>query len=246
MPELAVGQRRVANLSPLTDKQLRDAKRDLVYIFNVGSKSHGPIGVDGTLYTIPGRGKNETVSDPLVIDGVVYTTIYKGGEYQWVGRDGSEVAQEIVGTFRMLHPSQNLTPFGVFISTTPEPSQEEIDKATELWLEKCSEKVAEGDRLAQINNGVVDIGGGRTASNIGKDHRDAATELGLTRSWMGKSQRMVECPECSTANTPTASMCKGCDAVFDLERARKTYPQKFSDDKPRVGRPPNASREQAA
>ena len=195
------------------------------------------------MYTIPARKAGQEYSDPLVIPGVVYSSYSKSGEPAWDARDGIEVAQEVVGTFRMLHPSQNLTPFGVFISETPIPSEEAVERAKELWLQKCSEKVAEGDRLAAINGGIVDIGQGRTASNIGKDHREALQELGLTRAWSGKNVRMVECEQCGTANMPKAAMCKGCSAVFNEAEARRLYPQKFMQASRGPGRPPRSEME---
>lgn len=241
MLELAVGQRRVANLMPLTDKQLRDAQRDLVYIFNVSPYPQTAFVVKQ--YIIPGRQPGQRISDPLVIPGVVYSTIYKAGEYQWDARDGIEVAQEIIGTFRMLDPSQNITRLGVFISDSPNPSEEAIAKAEELWLERCSQKVAEGDQLAAINNGVVDIGGGRTASNIGKDHRIALQETGQTRAWSGTNQRMVVCAECGESNMPAAARCKNqdCRAIFDEAKCRQRFPEMFAHEveaKRGPGRPP--------
>lgn len=238
MPEVAVGQRRVANLMPLTDKQLRDAQRDLVYIFNVSP--YPQTAFVEKQYTIPAREKGKRVSEALVIPGVVYSTVYKGGEYQWVGRDGIEVAQEIIGTFRMLDPSQNITKLGVFISDTPEPSEEAIAAAEAVWFERCSQKVAEGDQLAAINGGVVDIGGGRTASNIGKDHRIALEEIGQKRPWSGTNAKMLICEECGESNMPAAARCKNaeCRCIFDEAKCRIRFPEMFAHEEIKRQRPP--------
>jgi len=241
MPEVAVGQRRVANLMPLTDKQLRDAQQDLVYIFNVSP--YPQTAFVEKQYVIPARQKGKRISEPLVIPGVVYSTIYKAGEYQWIGRDGIEVAQEIIGTFRMLDPSQNITRLGVFISDSAIPSEEETAKAEEVWFERCSQKVAEGDQLAAINGGIVDIGGGRTASNIGKDHRIALEEIGQKRAWSGANQKMIVCEECGESNMPAAARCKNadCRCVFDEAKCRQRFPEMFAHEteaKRGPGRPP--------
>lgn len=235
MLDIAVGQRRMANLIPLTDKQLRDAQRDLVYIFNVSPNPQTAF-VEKQ-YIVPGRKEDQEVSDPLIIPGVVYTTFSKAGELQWLGRDGIEVAEEIIGTFRMLHPSQNITRLGVFISHTSVPTREAIDAAKELWFQTCSEKVAEGDRLAAINGGVVDIGGGRTASNIGKDHRLALKEIGLKREWSGTNQRMLVCEECGESNMPSAARCKNqdCRAIFDEAKCRQRFPEMFAHEETKRG-----------
>lgn len=246
MPELAVGQRRVANLLPLTDKQLRDAQRDMVYIFNVSPYPQTSFVVKQ--YTIPARLPGQRVSEPLVIPGVVYSTIYRGGEYQWDARDGIEVAEEIIGTFRMLDPSQNITRMGVFISDSPVAKEEQIAAAEALWFERCSNKVAEGDQLAAINNGVVDIGGGRTASNIGKDHRVALEETGQKRAWSGTNQRMIVCEECGESNMPAAARCKNqdCRAIFDEVKCRQRFPEMFAHEVEVKRGPGRPAKEQVA
>jgi hypothetical protein len=239
--------RTMHNLAPLTEKQMRDAERDRVYIFNVAPREHRIM--VGRQYIIPARPKTPgaRVSDPLVIPGTVYTTALKKShgldcEFEWVATDGIDIARDIIGTAPFKDPSENLTPFGVFLSMEPVPSEEAIVAAETLWMEKCGEKVAEGDRLAAINGGVVDIGGGRTASNIGKDHLEALSETGLTRNWSGINKRQTICEECGTSNMPTASMCKGCDAVFDEERARKSYPHKFHNEPTESRRGPGRPR----
>ena len=232
MPGLVL---QTTQLAPLTDRQLRDAQRDKLYIFNVSPTEYRST-VD-KIYTIPARKSDQEYSDALEIPGIVYSTYSKSGSPEWFARDGIEVAQEIVGTFRMLDPSQNMTPFGVFISETPIPSPEAVAAAREKWLETCSRRVAEADRLAAINGGIVDTGQGRSASNIGEHHRLALKELGLSRAWSGKNVRMVECEQCGTANMPKAAMCKGCDAVFNEDEARRLFPQKFAQAPRGPGRP---------
>jgi hypothetical protein len=241
------GMRRMPNLAPLTEKQMRDAERDKVYVFNVSPKEH--VAFVGKQYVVPAREKGSRVSEPLVIPGVVYTTGLKKAvglycEYEWIARDGIEIAQEIVGTFPMLDPSQNMTPYGLFYSDSPEASKEAIDKATAAWLETCSRKVAEGDRLAAINGGIVDIGQGRTASNIAKDHIQACEELGLKRPWTGTNKQMMLCDECGESNMPTAARCKNaeCRCIFDEAKCRQRFPEMFAHEEVKrgVGRPPKS------
>ena len=238
LSDVKPGIRRMPNLTPLTNKQLRDAEMDKVYIFNVSPREHRNIEAGLRLYTIPGRKKGQRVSDPLVIPGMVYGTELKRfsglhKEYEWVGREGIDIAREIIGISPFRSPTENLIPLGVFLSMSPEPSDEEIEPARALWLERCSQKVADGDALASINNGIVDVGGGRTASNIGKDHREALEELGLQRPWSGVNLRMVQCEECGTSNLPTAARCKNqeCRAVFDEAKCRAKFPEMYAHEK---------------
>lgn len=225
------GQRRLSNLNPLTDKQVRDAERDSVYIFNVSPREHR-VAV-GKIYTIPACPADAEVSAALIIPGIVYQTGVKkvsglDVEYEWVGNDGIDVARDIVGTAPFKDASENLTRMGVFISMTLVPTEAEVAAAREQWYARCDEKVREADNAYATNNGIVVING-RSMSNIGKDAIEAAKVLGLSRPWADKNVRLTPCDECGTGNLSTAAKCKGCGVVLNEEAFKRKFPLEWAE-----------------
>jgi hypothetical protein len=226
------GQRRLSNLDPLTDKQLRDAERDKVYIFNVAPREHRV--VVGKMWTIPACPDGESVSAALVVPGTVFTSRQKSVhglhvDYEWISEDGIDVARDIIGTAPFKDRSENLTRMGVFLSMSPVPLEEEVDAATSEWLDRCNEKLNEGDAAYAINAGRVDLGNGRSASNIGKDHIEAARILGVDRPWSTKNAKLELCDECGTGNLATAAFCKQCDNMLNAEAAQRKFPAKYAE-----------------
>lgn len=235
------GQRRVANLDPLTPKQLRDAERDAVYIYNVGPKEHR-VSLS-RLYVIPACKPGEDVSEPLIVPGYVYTSKQKSVvglhvTYEWHTDDGIDVARDIVGTYPFKSPSENLIPYGVFIAASPIPTAEEIATAKSHRVDKLWERVREADDAYVINNGRVDVGQGRTATNISADAVQAAIELGIERPYASANVTMRKCEDCGTSNMPNAVRCKNaeCRAIFDEAKARQRFPEMFQQETKRRAR----------
>jgi hypothetical protein len=225
--------RLVKGLPPLTQKQLRDAERDKLYIFNTSPRTHR-IDACGKRWTIPPCAEGQDVSDPLEVPGAYYfTDVAKvhglDVDYKWVTVDGTDLARDIIGTSNFQHESNDLTRWGVFVSDTPHPSQDKIDAARERWYERCSEKVQEADRAYAINSGMVSLPDGRSISEINKDHIEAAKILGLERAWATKNPKLTTCDECGTGNLPTAAFCKQCDNMLNAEAAQRKFPAKYAE-----------------
>lgn len=229
------GTRRLANLPPLTPKQLRDADRDQLYIFNTAPREHRTT-ICGRTWTIPACPEGQDVSAPLVIPGAVYYTDVKKVhgievEFQWMTVDGVDLAQDIVGTSAFRHESENLIRWGVFIADSPHPAPRAIENARQHWYDRCDEKVREADDAYALNGGRVDLGGGRSASNIGPDNLEAARVLGVEdqKLWARKNLKQVPCDECGTGNLPTAAFCKQCDNLLNEEAAKRKFPAKYAE-----------------
>jgi len=229
----------VRNLPPLTNKQRRDAEIDKVYIFNAGPREHRT-DICGKRWTIPGCPEGQDVSEALVIPGAFYfTDVAKvhGMEvdYKWVTVDGSELAKDIVGTSAFRHESENLTRYGVFMSSEPVATQEEIEAARQQWYDRCDEKVREADQAYSLNNGMETLPGGRSISAINKDHLEAAKVLGVEeqKAWAKKNPKLMTCDECGTGNLPTAAFCKQCDNMLNAEAAQRKFPAKYAERAPK-------------
>ena len=230
LDQLVVGQRKMSNLEPLTAKQLRDAARDRVYIYNVGPREHR-VAV-GRIWTIPACPKDARVSAALVIDGTIFTSRVRSvhgmsATFEWMPEDGIDVARDIVGTAPFKHESENLTKLGVFIAAGVEATDEEIEKAHKQWIARCNEKLFAADQRATVNNGMVNVNG-RAISDIGPDDIEAARTLGVDRSWAQKNQQLVLCDECGIGNLTTAAFCKQCDNLLNAEAAQRKFPAKYA------------------
>lgn len=224
--------RTIKGLPPLTQKQLRDAERDKLYIFNTSPRTHR-MDICGKRWTIPPCAEGQDVSEPLEVPGAYYfTDVAKvtglDTEYKWVTVDGTDLARDIVGISNFQHESNNLTRWGVFVSETPHPSQDAIEAARQQWYDRCGEKVAEADRAYSLNAGMVQLPDGRSTSEINKDHIEAAKILGLERGWATKNPKLIACDECGTGNLPTAAFCKQCDNMLNEEAAKRKFPAKYA------------------
>lgn len=222
-------------LEPLTPKQLRDAERDKLYIFNTAPRTHRTT-ICGKTWTIPPCPEGQDISEPLEVPGAFYYTDVKTVHgldvtYCWKTEDGLSIARDIVGISAFRHESENLTKLGVFISDTPNPSRQAIEEARQKWYDRCSEKIREADDAYALNGGMVTLENGRTSSNIGEDHREAAQILGVAdqKPWAKKNPRLLTCDECGTGNLPTAAFCKQCDNMLNEEAAKRKFPAKYAE-----------------
>jgi hypothetical protein len=227
--------RTIKNLPPLTPKQLRDAERDKLYIFNTGPRVHRT-DICGKRWTIPACPEGQDVSEPMEIPGAYYfTDVAKvhglDVDYKWVTVDGTELARDIIGTSAFRHESEDLTRFGVFISETPDPSESVCEAARQRWYDRCGEKVREADDAYAINGGMVTLPNGRSVSSINRDHLEAAKILGVEeqKPWAKKNVRLVACDECGTGNVATAAFCKQCDNMLSAEAAQRKFPVKYAE-----------------
>lgn len=240
-------------LPALTAKQIRDAERDQVYIYNTSNRSYSVQGPN-RFYLIPACPAGHEVSEPLIIPGAVYTTAVKKvsglvTDFDRFQIDGIDVAMDIIGTAPFKHESANLTRWGVFIAENAIPTALEIATARQHWMARCEEKVREGNSFFAINAGMVNVGDGRLVSNISPDHLEAAQILGVEPAWSKKTVDASNCPFCGVSVQPGLAFCPNGD-VLDEEKARVARPWLFAqaesvDAAPRRGRPPLKRKEAA-
>ncbi len=222
-------------LAPLTPKQLVDADRDCVYIFNVSPRQQGPIQVNGRNYIIPACLEGEDVSEPLKIPGTVFGEEFKRtigictNEFSRTQEDGSEVARKIMGLAAFCKPDQDLRREGCFISETREAKSADVNAARDRFIERCNDLVNEARGFYSINNGMVTLTSGRLVSNIASQHRMAAKYLGIEQGepWASKQTvQMQVCDGCGVSVRPGLAFCaNGC--ILDEAKARKAKPWLF-------------------
>lgn len=236
MPEvMQPGMRRLSNLVPLTEKQMRDAMRDPIYVFNTSDREYRPVAGNKT-YIIPACPEGAEVSEPLVIPGIVYSQKVRAvhgieAEYEHHADDGIDVAKDLLGIAGFRGQDADLTRWGVFFTTTPEPSGMEIRNARAKFLSRLNDLVQAADRAYALNNGMVPLPGGGMASNIGDDAIAAAKVLGIQRPWTSTFdvKAQTACDECGTGNLETAAFCKQCDNMLNEAAAKRKFPKKYAE-----------------
>lgn len=196
-------------------------------------------------YLVPAKKKGERFAEPIKLDATIYTTcISDTGGMRWAPSDGMDVAKDIVQLGQM----SDLTKFGLFISESPEPTEEQLQAAEQARVDMLSQRVQDADEAFQVNGGMVTVtvqGNSVTRSNIQDGHRAALKELGWTRPWASKNIQMAECWNCGRAVLPTSAKCfnEGCGAPLKNEEAKARFIA--GDDEEPVrrgpGRPRNAA-----
>jgi hypothetical protein len=211
------------NVTPLSPSLLRSAKVFKLYVFNVGPESWvRPVGT-GTYY-VKGREKDQRYSEPVEIDAIVYTTVVGETGMRHEPSEGWDVARDIVQIGKIA----DYTKYGLFISETPIPSEEEVLAAERARVDMLSRRVQDADEHFQVNGGMVTVtvGGQQvTRSNIQDGHRAALRELGWTRPWATKNIQMAECWNCGRSVLPTSAKCfhEGCGAPLKNEEAKARF-----------------------
>ena len=212
-------------------------KAGKVYIYNVSpihewSKPQGQLGT-----VIIGKcEKGKRVSRPYVLSGIINRWYDKGlGRKELFQESGFEVAEDICGCskeFPSDHTNNNLSNFGVFITTKPfeELSKREQD---EIWeeahgkmLKKLQDMVLEADLFHQSNKG----------NWIGQIHRDALqafndiTGAKQERPWapIRYAQKADDCKFCGSSVKPGVVVCPTCRNVLDEEKYSKMGGKKAS------------------
>jgi hypothetical protein len=213
-----------------------------LYVFNVGPDSFVRAVGTGTYY-VPGRKKDERVSEPLKIDAVVYTTAQGETGMRWEPSEGWDVARDILQIGKM----GDHTKFGLFISESAVPSDEEIETATAARVEYLGRIVQDADEAYQVNGGTVTVtafGNSVTRSNITQLSRAALKELGWSRPWSIKNVQMESCWNCGRSVMPTSAKCfhEGCGAPLKNEDAKARFMAQDEDEPKRgPGRPRNVA-----
>ena len=229
-------------LPPLTFKQIADAERDCVYVFNVAPREHR-IQASSRWYVIPACTEGAECSPALKIPGTVFGEEFKRtvgictNEFSRIQEDGEEIARRILGVAPFCKPDQNLIRWGCFMTTHSTPSGSEIGHARAQFLDRCNELVNEARGFYSLNNGMVMLKDGRMVSNIAEQHRMAAKVLGIEASepWAAKAVQMTACVSCGAPIRPGVAFCPNGDIV-DAAKAREARPWLF-EEKRGPGRP---------
>ena len=166
------------------------------------------------------------VSQPLCI-AHAYRQSYDKGDNRRIPyvEYGEEIAESLVGNSKiyppdLLHPTNNLENWGVFIAygtpydKLPKAEQDALFlKASIAHETRCREKVATADR--NIN---------RFPSAVLEVHRQCALFVGEERQWVttrgdiSKKLGNIECPYCASSIKPSVVVCPNCKEVVNQEK----------------------------
>jgi hypothetical protein len=195
-----------------------------VYIFNVGPwKQNQSMGSLGTYY-IPACEEGKQHSKALAIDGLVieHYPLREGTLDVLMDEEGStgwEVAHQIIGVGKMLHPGNSLLRYGVFVSKTNPPSKEDVAKAREELYRHCTSLVNEA------NQSITE---GTSKDTIRPEqHFVAARILNKTVAecpWLSRDVQKADratCPGCGTVYTVGVIKCRECSYVLDKAKHDK-------------------------
>lgn len=200
-----------------------------VYIFNIWKRQWRNRSAAGKSYNIPACPANREYSEPIAVPSLCPSEIdlADGGNNMGVIMDagingvrklpdGTEfqvfgVANDIVGTNSSSSAldlfTTNLEWFGVFISRTPVPSDEEVlaahDKLRqmmELIYATGAEKVQSGEKVNMLDR---------------PRYNEAAEYLRVKPLWGSLDHTRGSCPECQEDIIDGATFCKHCQQAID-------------------------------
>ena len=202
-------QRGDAPQVPTIIKQISD--QHAIYIFNVGPKTWNQ-GMGGRgIFVIPACPENQPYAIPLKIGGIFSETIpVDMKKLEIRNEDGMAVAMDIIGLGPGKSPANSLLRWGVFISKTPTPSAEELDKANRTLDDTAANLVKEADDFYNA--------GPQEYKNITLDHRWAANRTNQNRAWMQPLVKMDVCPGCQESIKPGV-VKHTCGAILDIAKA---------------------------
>ena len=184
---------------------------------------------NGKEYTVTAddiRGRYR-VSQPLIIQHA-YRQSYDKGDNRRIPyvEYGDEIAESLVGNSKLypadlLHPTNNLENWGVFITygkrfeELPKDEQDTLFlKASLAHHKRCLEKVGTADRhINRFPTAVLEV------------HRKCALFTGEKRAWVtdrgaevtAKGQ-LIECPFCASEIKASVVICPQCKEVVNQEK----------------------------
>ena len=239
---------------PYIDREelMERAEAPKVYIYNLSPKQF--VHYAGTLgrFIVPDCKEGAELSAPLVIDGWLKETGVDSVEgrdiqFKWLWTSGRKLAQDIIGVGPHKTELQRLTKYGVFVSASQIPTEEEFAAAKAELNKTYDALIKEADDKYQVNGGMEMGDDGKYHSAITVDHITAARYRGVKRPWLFAARtEMKMCDECGTENLFTAGFCKQCDNLLNEEAAKRKFPARYAERmaamepvKRPVGRPRN-------
>ncbi len=231
-------------LNPLTSEQRQRILDDVCYIISIrkGFDSTVINRTWGNVTIFPAKEKTnqhydgaELVSAGKAEPGTEYTSTAVHGRIESMNSGMEDTYSEAVTTARQaaddiasffnddcpgLTTRPNVKSFnGVFVSTTPTPSPENLKQAHQMLRTYYEALCAEADLFYETETGK---------KNISSSMRDAAKYLGITKPWNYNPTAMDTCPACGSSVIPGIAICATCKAILDEPKARKFFPERFA------------------
>ena len=198
---------------------MREFKKQLVHIFNVGPWPHIiPCGSAGTFY-IPSCPEDKAYIEMLTPLHVLEEELYPSRdkkEYKRLQDEGRKMAIEIIGEGRNQDRKQSKRHAGVFIAEGEKPTEKELREAHASLNVTCQQMVAYMDQLWERERKLAyDVFNGKT-------YGAAARVLKLTgkqKPWLSQGDPMdnIECPGCMTSVKAAAPKCHNCGAIVNVQ-----------------------------
>lgn len=183
------------------------------YIFNIYSSEHQVnLGTAGQYYIPPCPEGKEWVRSPTVIPGTVediYPHFNDKEEYRVTARIGEDVMKCALGYGAGQSKEEDLRRFGIFASRNSSPSKAELLEAKKRLVPELQKQIATADKLASSAD-TLD----RQSVYDDKFFR-AARYLNVKKPWLSEAAEMTQCPFCSIAVSPSASICHGCNQIIN-------------------------------
>lgn len=183
------------------------------YLFNIYSTEHQiNLGTAGQYYIPPCPEGKEWVRSPNVIPGTVediYPHFTDREEYRCRPIPGEDVVKAALGIGPGQAANEDIRRFGIFTSHSSTPSKQELADAKKQLIPYLQREIRKADQLAASADPME-------RKSLESDHfYKAARYLNVKKPWMSEAQEMTQCPFCSIAVSPAASICSGCNQVIN-------------------------------
>ena len=246
---LATRKQRVQRRLPAPAPSIAQfAKDHQIYIFNVGPWQHTRMLGSWGNYIVPACEPGKPYASGNPIPGIYHEPIpVNEANFQLEGIEGGFVADQILGVGKNMSINTGLVKLGVFKSSNPIPTEDELESAREMLFGEYTRLFEEADlAYAQGDAAFREV--------VGKDaskHKMAARELGRADvKWMQNTSagRNVACRFCGTYVSPNVIKCPQCSEILDVDAyakahaaQKKAMAEVTEETEPRrgPGRPPN-------
>lgn len=188
-----------------------------LYVFNVSNKEYKWREPGFEQYIVPACKDGEEYSTPCMIPGIVIEEVLIVDKTELNMYNAEEIAMAIFHAGPGMRPQGDLRKFGLFVSRTNPPSDEDVAHAQHLLMQTCEALVADGDRI-HAEGQSKGLGG----QMITDEHRWAAKQAKQEREWSKGIVPMKECPVCHRPVARSAAVhlpWSECGAVLDWDKA---------------------------
>lgn len=212
--------RRNGKIVPKLPKALEElCHRPVHYIFNVGPWTWDrQLGGLGTFVLLKCPEDELFGPEPLTF-GVLNneTVAVDMNKMENRQEDGIDIANAFLSRGRDCAPENNLELWGIGVSKTWPPSNEDLNAAHKRLDQKCDELIRDADRYHEQ----------RKYDDITEFHRWAARRRKLKKGWLNENPDLVACPACGEQVMPNIAVCPHCAATLDEALARKFFPERY-------------------